>query len=461
MQIKLSAASLFFLLLPYSLQAEDILSQRIRQIQQGIAHHSPISANLFSPAFLHAIPLPQIKALLQKLHQQYGNAVRLLPQTHTPYYGHYLFLFQKNVQIPVKLRISPQPPHKIIGLWFGLPLPYQDSLEKVRKQLQKLPGQVSLCVVEFQGKKAIPLFQIHPQTQLAIGSAFKLYILGCLVDKIQRKQLRWEQVIYLQNALKSHPSGTLHKWPTQSPITLHTLATLMIARSDNTATDHLWNLLGRTSLENQLAKMGHGKPQKNIPFLSTREFFQLKYYPNQQKKTRLFLTLPLEKKKEFLANFLQPTLPTYRLQLDRPKYLDKIGWFASTSDLCRAMQWFYQQRHTSPGQRALQILRINPGLPLSSKSWTYIGYKGGSDLGALNLTYLLQHKNKRWFALSFTWNHPKQNIQSSVAYPLILRLFSLLETKVHKRKTPPPPTKIKPTSKGPQKSAKGKTQHGR
>ena len=53
-----------------------------------------------------------------------------------------------------------------------------------------------------------------------------------------------------------------------APITIHTLASLMISESDNTATDALIDLVTRNSVETI--------SPRNRPFMTTREFFQLK-----------------------------------------------------------------------------------------------------------------------------------------------------------------------------------------
>lgn len=44
---------------------------------------------------------------------------------------------------------------------------------------------------------------------------------------------------------KSLPGGILQNWPKGAPLTLHTLAGLMISQSDNTAADTLLEILGR------------------------------------------------------------------------------------------------------------------------------------------------------------------------------------------------------------------------
>ena len=98
-----------------------------------------------------------------------------------------------------------------------------------------------------------------------MGSAFKLAVLSTLQDQIQAGTHAWNDVVTLKPEWKSLPSGILQGWPDDAPLTLQTLATLMISQSDNTATDALIAVVGREAVE--------AKTEHNRPFLTTREAF--------------------------------------------------------------------------------------------------------------------------------------------------------------------------------------------
>ena len=83
----------------------------------------------------------------------------------------------------------------------------------------------------------------------AVGSAFKLAVLAALKDQVAAGALAWDDVATLEAGHISLPSGILQAWPVGSPLTIHTLASLMISVSDNTATDALIALLGRDLIE--------------------------------------------------------------------------------------------------------------------------------------------------------------------------------------------------------------------
>ena len=85
-----------------------------------------------------------------------------------------------------------------------------------------------------------------------------------------------------------------------------------------------------------------------------------------------------------------------------PVAIKEVEWFASAADLCRAMDWF----HRKNDEKALDILAINPGAAMMKEEFDYMGYKGGSEPGVLNFTWLLETKKGGHYALSMGWNNP-------------------------------------------------------
>ncbi|TGD44549.1 hypothetical protein EEB11_02875 [Pseudotabrizicola sediminis] len=80
-------------------------------------------------------------------------------------------------------------------------------------------------------------------------------------------QRDWADVVRLDSHNTSLPSGLMQDWPVGSSVTLHTATLLMIAESDNTATDLLIDLLGRDRIAARL-----GLATQDL--LTTREFLR-------------------------------------------------------------------------------------------------------------------------------------------------------------------------------------------
>jgi hypothetical protein len=75
---------------------------------------------------------------------------------------------------------------------------------------------------------------------------------------------------------------------------------------------------------------------------------------------------------------------------------------------------------------AVRGRRGNVGLSISKEAFPYIGYKGGSETGVLNLTYLLRAKDGTWYAASAGWNDPKDSVETTKLTGLMQRALYLL-----------------------------------
>jgi hypothetical protein len=107
---------------------------------------------------------------------------------------------------------------------------------------------------------------------------------------------------------------------------------------------------------------------------------------------------------------------------EKPFEIENIEWFATASDLCRAMDWF----RTQPKDPAQDILAINPGLGITKSDWPYIVYKGGSDTGVVDMTCLLKSAKGDWFALSASWNDREAPVDITKLTPLVERAIQLI-----------------------------------
>jgi beta-lactamase class A len=158
----------------------------------------------------------------------------------------------------------------------------------------------------------------------------------------------------------------------------------MISQSDNTATDSLINIIGRQAIESS--------SHRNIPFLTTREFFILKSANNQELLQR-YRNSNLEEKREILQSLTQQSLPETSEFSGKPVALD-IEWFFTAQELCSLMVQVAD----------LPLMSINPGVA-NAEDWERVAFKGGSEAGVLNLTTWLKAKNGKQYCVAATWNH--------------------------------------------------------
>jgi len=279
----------------------------------------------------------------------------------------------------------------ITSILIDPPVVYSASLEDAVQTFSELPGSSSVYVT----RDGEVIGDLNGDAPMAVGSAFKLAVLKALNQLIGAGKLEWDQVVELKEEWRSVPSGQLQDWPVGAPLTLHTLASLMISVSDNTATDALIDLVSRGSLETV--------SPLNRPFLTTREFFQLKRRDSADLR-RAFAEGSFDERMGILSGLSENPLPAIGDLNTDP--LLQIEWFFSGAELCRLMD---RVKH-------LDVVQINPGIALTN-DWERVAYKGGSDFGALNFTTALTAKDGKQYCVSATWNN---------AEPLDETAFSML-----------------------------------
>lgn len=262
---------------------------------------------------------------------------------------------------------------------------------------------------------------------LAIGSAFKLWVLGALARQVQAEEMEWDDPLRIQNAIKSLPSGTMQDEREGKEFPIRLFAEKMISISDNTATDHLIHLVGREACEKFMRGICVA-PDKNVPFLTTRDLFVLKL--SGEELPLKYLAGDLAERRAMLAPEGAVATGTPQLVLaaawKAPRYIHRLEWFASPRELCSTLT----QLHMMSGEDRLTpiraILSKNPGVPIDKKIFPYIAFKGGSEPGVMCLNWHLERKDGRRFVVSLILNDTKKAIDEKKAVALAIRGLEFL-----------------------------------
>ncbi|MXP28426.1 serine hydrolase [Porphyrobacter algicida] len=373
--------------------------------------------DVFSPEFLAQVSPSQLSALQTQLVAAYGplQAVESITKTGD-FSANIAFRYEKAIGSGV-MTIAPDASHLVTGLRLTSFEAVDDTPAKISADIKALPGTVSAYYGPLDGER--PLISINVDRPMAVGSAFKLYVLSALSNSIKADQHRWNDVVPL--TAKSYPSGLLQAWPKDSPLTVQSLASLMIQISDNTAADQLIALLGRNVVEQEYAASG-GASEPTLPFLTTREMFTIKSDPT--------LLEAYAKAGEAARRKLLQSLPKERMPQEqvisafsgKPVAIDRIEWFVSADQMRKLLQ-----RLTGPDSaKAREIMAINIGVGDDMrKHWNYIGYKGGSEPGVLDMTWLLQSKSGDWRILTLAWNDQNNAVATDTLLALGKRILSL------------------------------------
>ena len=202
----------------------------------------------------------------------------------------------------------------------------------------------------------------------------------------------------------------------------------MISISDNTATDHLIRRAGRENVEKYAAGFNSCAAQ-GTPFLLTMEMFRIKLSPDKTLATR-YASADEAGRRALLApggevSKSQPDL-AFAEKWTVPIEIEKIEWFSSANDLCNAMLKLHAME-LKPGMEELKrVLRINGGIPFDKKTWPSVAYKGGSEPGVINLTWLLERNDGAMFVVSMGWNDPKASVDTNTMVGIARGVVDLL-----------------------------------
>ncbi len=424
----------------------------------GAAEADPaLTAEMFSEAFQAQVPFAKVMELLRAVHADQGELFPIRIDSQSGEDSLVLRVSGAKSKSPMQILLGLNPENKIDTLLLRPPPPEEPALRNwadLSDRLRALPGVTNFAAYQVRLLESadpavvVPpkLAEVHthqPDARLAIGSTFKLYVLGALADAVQQGKARWDEKLAIKGVYKSLPSGRLQDEVEGHEFALATYADLMISISDNTATDHLIHRLGRDKVETYMGTL-HGAAKRNRPFLTTREMFTLKLKPDPTLITRWKMVDEATRRDMLLPdNMARPSRPVgpshnpgevadwtpdikEAADWKTPREIETIEWFASANECCRLMADL-ARRETFAGMEPLShALRINPGIPVDKARWTKVGFKGGSEPGVLNLTWLLTRDDGKLYAVSIGWNDPKAPLEESRLIGLAGRAIELL-----------------------------------
>ncbi|MEL6554936.1 MAG: serine hydrolase [Cyanobacteria bacterium J06621_11] len=363
------------------------------EILSRLFTEASLQRDWFADSFLVQISLAEISQITQGIVSSIGayQSIEDVPNG-------FVLTFERGT-VATHLALNPQG--QITGLLFETPQLAGLSVEETLREMAALPGQVH--VLATRGGREVAA--LNADEALAVGSTFKLLVLAELDAQIAAGKHQWNEVVTIKDEWKSLPSGFLQTWPAGSMVTLESLATLMISQSDNTATDHLLNIVGLEAVE---ARTG-----RNQPFLTTREAFVLKDPANRSLLRRWRRR---DEKRSILSALAALPLPAVSIFNEGPQSID-VEWFFTARELCDAMA----------AVADLPLMSINPGL-IDADKWERVAFKGGSEPGVENFTtYLKEEVDSEPLCVTATWNNEMgiDELQFSTLYRSLVESLRL------------------------------------
>jgi len=373
-------------------------------------------------AFKNAVPESRLKALLRRIHERLGDVFTV--ETDPPGWDRH--------GIPHLIRLHASRD----GALFQVGYDGEGKLEtflireeapvRTRKELEaeltSWKGDWGLFAerIEADGTRGPAFERGSGRRVFPTGSIFKVYVLAEVARRIAAGDLDWDQPVTLREEAKSLTSGVMQDFPSGKTYPLRRFVQLMIGISDNTAADHLLELAGRRRIEAHLGEYFNSVPERNTPFLTTREMFLLKtasVSPGEKPMTLEERALwwsqaSSEQRRALLARLeeslldeepadlrAQATLRYGLASMGSPHHAE-IEWFAAPRDLVRLYEAAKAGRLVNEATSKNFLEGLAYGGPLYwGPGVRYQGFKGGSETGVAGLSLLVEGRKGRSVAV--------------------------------------------------------------
>jgi|GEM_PF-808244 len=278
----------------------------------------------------------------------------------------------------------------------------------------------------------------NAETPRTIASIFKVWVLGALAQAIEDGTVQADDVIALDPA-QFALGGVINGNPAGTPFPISDLATLMIGISDNTATDHIHNLLPQSLLDSRVTAYGHATPEVLLPLLSISQQFSLLFSFPLATATS-YVNGSESFQEQFLVNEIEPVGSVLGGPFFHSSLLVDGAWMASPMDICNA---YARLRTVSSGTQAFEIvdraMSASVAQPDVRNAWDRVWYKGGSLFGTdgtvpseqrvLTHAWFLESAERGRFFVAALANNPRQgngSIDDFVVQSLTSRMLQLV-----------------------------------
>ena len=332
-----------------------------------------VDTGRFTSEFLDDVPADAIIAVFEDLSNVWVVESIEEPATNE------LVAVLRDPLVTVEVHLTVDSDGLISGLGFqfgGLVTP-PASLDQVAEQVDEFGSTAAFLAAEVdEGGVCRPITAVGERSAMPLGSVFKLYVLGAVATAIDEGSLSWDQPVVIRDELDSLPSGVTHDEPAGSTLTVEELADRMIAISDNTATDHLIDLVGRDQVEAALSVYGHSDPSITVPFLTTRELFVLRSNPELLER---YGGADERGRRELLTEIADQPLP--ETDWSEPRDVTTVEWFATPTDICQALVALDDVAEDPDLAPVRSIMTANEAAFTTDEPFARLLYKPGGEPG--------------------------------------------------------------------------------
>ncbi|AKS42450.1 serine hydrolase [Wenzhouxiangella marina] len=268
----------------------------------------------------------------------------------------------------------------------------------------------------------------------ALGSIFKMWVLAALAERLDDGLSAPEDSIALVAAERA-AGGIINDEPLGTPFSVRDMAILMLANSDNTSTDHLHELVGRSAIADVLMAYGLSDPAALLPFLNISEQFHV-FTRFDLATAQSYVNGSPAFRDQFLSNQILPEGPSFPISFPffHESLLTTGTWRASAMDICRTFAGMNALPRHGPGFEVVnQALGYQAAQPGIRNVWDRVWYKGGSLTSGASGNHVLTHAwmlqkdgaSEPWVVVALS-NDPAGGIDPFPIQSLTSRIIELI-----------------------------------
>lgn len=283
-----------------------------------------------------------------------------------------------------------------------------------------------------------PLHERATDRRLSIGTTAMFFVHSVAVQQVASGAMRWDTPIALDLYYKSWPFSSTLDAPEGTFITLADWTRRMMLATDNTAAEHLLAIFGREAIEAEVARIRDiagvlpaGTSATTVePFLTPTEFWKLK---------SSLLADPLEcyawsgdaERRESLQRDV-PEMQISELVAGNwvtPQAINRVGWFASTRELCTLANDVFDRCATKDMRPGLDAWRL-PGVEKGNPKWRRVWGKLGGEPGVLAGVWAIESRDGRIFIMSIAFNDTRAAVPEATTVALIRHALDALSSEM-------------------------------
>lgn len=397
----------------------------------------------FHPDALSAVSATEWQNFFQTLRSSVPNAQIIDMVTVTPNMVRAIIGDSNDPARGFFVTVNTSYPESLITGWSAqafpqngtqtLPVDAALNYEDVSEKFSSMAQNTSLLVAKIESNVCRARLDHNSRVPQPTGSIFKVWVLGALANAIDNGSISANARLPFLASEVVPAGSTINNISPGTQIPLSDMAALMMGRSDNTATDHLHELVGRTAIESILRPFNNRNRSGLTPFLSVNEQFQI-FWGLTPTQANQYASANDADQRQILDDVIVPLGPVTTFLNNNENALRTSSWQASALDVCSAIAGL---RRFDKQSDAFAIVDLAYGaeavLTTVRNKWDRVWSKGGSLANAngnyvLTLSWLFESDDRGAYAVVFMANNEDGSaIELGPMFSLASRVAEILD----------------------------------